>query len=254
MRNLKKYLVLLLSFLFIGCNEKIQFTNKEFTIKGTGSKITIQVPNKCELFSSSLKESVEYLKVSAKKDQALKKIYDKADLISEFSERIQAITIAQCKINQTSNVYDPNFSDQVFYSELVKSYVEFQQWKDLKTGATGTTELLDSAINRLYSNMYNHKNGELSNLVNDMAFSFNSAAGSTVVIYVNGQMACATVANSNGDVTCVVPKKYLLPIPNEITYIKIAATAIGFTPKELNYSLGEAILKATNGKRISIDK
>jgi hypothetical protein len=254
MSNIKACLTLLLYFFFISCNDNIKFTNKKFTIKGTSNEITIQVPAKCEQFSSSVKESLDFLKVSAKKDQALKNIYDKADLISEFSERIQAITIAQCKINQQSNVYDPDFSDQVFYSELVKSYVEFQKWKDLKTGTTATTEILDSAINRIYSNMYNHKNEELSNLVNDMAFSFNSAAGSTVVIYVNGRMACATAANSKGEVMCVVPKKYLLPIPNEITYIKIVATAIGFTSKELNYSLGEAILKATNGRRINIDK
>lgn len=251
MKKVNRYLIVLLLVFTYGCEDNVKFEDKELIIKGTTNKIIVQVPKKCQQFSSTILESVEFLKKSAKSDQSLKKIYDKAELISEFSENIKAITIAQCEINRKSNVYDPNISDQAFYSELVKSYVEFQMWKDLKTA--NNSVLLDSAINRVYNNIYEHKNEELSNLVNDMAFSFKTAAGSTVVIYVNGQMACATVADATGEVTCVVPKKYLLPRPKEISFVKIVATAIGFEPKQLNYSMGEAMLQVRGGKRINLN-
>jgi len=253
MSKAKRYSILIFIFYFLACGEKTEIINKEVTIKGTNNKITIQVPKNCEQFSSNIRESIDFLKKSARKDLSLKKIYDKADLLGEFSERIQGITIAQCKINKNMNVYDPNFSDQVFYSELVKSYIEFQKWKDLKTYNTESTKLLDSAINKIYTNAYKNKKEELSSFINDMALSFSSQAGSTIIIFVNGQMACATIADIKGDVVCVIPKKYLLPVPNEITYIKIVATAIGFTPKELNYSLGETMLLASKGKRINLD-
>ena len=241
--------------LFTQCKDKIKFVSKEVIIARSNpvTKMTIQVPESCDKFSQGVKISLDALVKYSGQEISLKGNYDKANVISEFSERIKTITTAQCKICQRSNIIDPNVSDQVFYNDLVKNYVEYQKIRDFSSATLNDSEktIIANALADVYRSIYTTKLDELPAYIKDMSLSMQGNPGGTFKVFVNDSLVCATVADNSGNAICIINKKYLIPPPDKQTEIHIRYSAIGFNEQQQGFTLGELILLNKSGNKIT---
>lgn len=243
--KISRLISFLLIFLFCQCEKKVKFINKDVIIKGTTNKITIQVPEKCGDFSEGVKMSLDAIVKYAGQDASLKATYDKVNIISEFSQRIKTITIAQCKIIQNSVVFDPNESDQVFYNQLVNDYIQYQKLRDftqLENLNEEQRKLIATAITEVYTNIYTNKKDEVIAILKDLKLTIKAIPTSNVTVKINGENVCMTAVDIDGIAVCFIPKKYLVPKPNEEYKIDIILASVGYADNIKTYSLGSLVL------------
>ena len=163
-KHLLFYLVPLI-FLIQGCpNSKPDFIDKEFIKKGTSEKITIKIPRKCETFNTGLKVNVDAMVEYAGQEAQLAASFEKVSLISEFSDRLKAITAAQCRILHTAIIIDTNSSDFSLYNDIVNKYTEYQKVRDLISSNPSEEQKneITKTILAVYETIYNNKKDELT--------------------------------------------------------------------------------------------
>jgi hypothetical protein len=134
----------ILAFSFLSCHnpsmsssqapkkEKTPLIKKNFIVKGTTTKIEVEIPEDCESFNDGIKLSVDAIaKYSGKEIGSFKGTYEKIKVLTDYSERIKTICVAQCNYLRNSVVLDVNESDYTFFSKLLQNYTEYQKIKDL---------------------------------------------------------------------------------------------------------------------------
>ncbi len=244
-----------LALLLQGC--PVKFTKKEFIIKGSNpvQKITLDVPESCEKFSNGVEVNIEAMVKYAGQEAELKANYDKVLLIEEFSDRLKAITSAQCKIVQTSTIIDTDVSDQTFYNEIVKDYVEYQKVKDLITSSPTETQKdeITKTILSVYETIYDNKKSELENFVDNLKIQLDVDTGANVFIFVNDNQIDAFQAGLDTPISYTIDKKHLLPKPNEQIKIRFKVSAIGFQDLGGEFSLAELREKEKQENVVKLD-
>lgn len=244
-------LIALSSFILFGCPSKpIEFCKKEFVIKGSNpvEKIETQVPCSCDKWENGVKANIDAAVKYAGQEASLKGSFEKINLISQFSDRLKAITTAQCKINQTSITFDPNISDQVFYNEIVKNYTEYQKIADLQTaGLTADQKgrIVDALLN-VYKSVYELKKDELLSIASDLkcTFKVTTTVNSSVEIYKNNSLLQTISLGSSANYT--IGKANLVPAPNENFVFKFRLLTNGTQASEKIYTLSELQSMAKN--------
>lgn len=234
----------LISLVLWGCPSKpIEFCEKEFVIRGTNpvEKLKTQVPCSCDKWENGVKANIDAAVKYAGQEASLRGSFEKINLISQFSDRLKAITTAQCKINQTSVTFDPNVSDQVFFNEIVKNYTEYQKIADLQTAglsADQKTKIVNSLL-AVYKSVYDIKKDELISVAKDLKckFSVTSTANSAIEIYRNGTLL-QTVQLSNST-TYSIDKLNLVPAPNENIAFQFKLLNNGTLQSEKTMTLSE---------------
>jgi hypothetical protein len=245
------FLIALCSLVLFGCPSKpIEFCKKEFVIKGSNpvEKIETQVPCSCDKWENGVKANIDAAVKYAGQEASLKGSFEKINLISQFSDRLKAITTAQCKINQTSITFDPNVSDQVFFNEIVKNYTEYQKIADLQTaGLTADQKgrIVDALLN-VYQSVYELKKDELISIATDLkcTFKVSPTANSNVEIYRNNSLL-QTVSLVN-TLTYTIGKSNLVPAPNESIVFKFRLMTNGTQTSDKTYTLSELQTMAKN--------
>lgn len=254
---MKKYILILLIFPMLqACPPKVEFIKKEFIIKDSNpiEKVSVDVPVSCEKFNTGVKVNVEAMVKYAGQEAELKASFDKIMLISEFSERLKAITAAQCRIKQTASVIDPSISDHTFYDEIVRNYVEYQKVRDLILANPSESQKtsINKTILSVYEIIYNTKKDELINYIEDLEVRLDVEIGTQVMIYKNSTLIGGVVGGVDSPTTFIIDKKYLLPEPNEVIKLRFVASLIGFQPIEKTLSLAELQSEKTQKGKIEI--
>ncbi|MFM7851811.1 MAG: hypothetical protein ACKO96_07785, partial [Flammeovirgaceae bacterium] len=171
-----KHLLIILSILSgTTYGQKIKFVEKDYIIKDSEpiQTLTLRIPNNCDEWSSNIKPNLSDFIAFSSRDQGLQKFYDKLKLIEVYGSRLKDLTTAQCHINQNSNVIDPNFSDQVFFSDIVKNYFEFQAISDLYLHNLDENkkDSLKNSVVEIYRAVYKYKRDDLISMMNDLVLS-----------------------------------------------------------------------------------
>ncbi|OIQ19296.1 MAG: hypothetical protein BM557_06215 [Flavobacterium sp. MedPE-SWcel] len=226
-----------------GC--PVKFEKKEFIIRGSNpvEKISLDVPKSCEKFNNGITVNIEAMVKYAGEEAEFKANYDKVLLIEEFSDRLKAITSAQCKIVQTSTVIDTEISDHTFYNEIVKNYVEYQKVRDLILSSPNESQkdkVIESVLS-VYEIIYDNKKDELAEYVENLKIQLDVDTGANILIFVNDNQIDAFQVGIDTPISYTIDKKHLLPKPNEQIKIRFKVFAIGF--QELNYEFTLAELR-----------
>ncbi|WP_340075625.1 hypothetical protein [Leptobacterium sp. I13] len=250
----KHYLLLLPLILLIqACPKKVAFTKKEFIIKNSDpvQKITLDVPESCENFNTGVKVNIDAMVKYAGQEASLQANFEKISLISEFSDRLRAITAAQCRIVQTSTVIDPSTSDQTFYNDIVKNYTEYQKVRDLiaSSPTEGQKDEITKTILSVYETMYANKKDELINYIENLEVEIEVEMGAQVAIYVNDERIGGLSGGLESPLKYVIDKKYLLPKPDETINIRFVASVTGYKDVQKEFTLAKLQLeKQDKGK------
>lgn len=254
---MKKLLFLLIVPLLQACPPKVEFVKKEFIVQGSSpiQKVSIDVPVSCEKFNTGVEVNVEAMVEYAGQEAALQASYEKILLISEFSERLKAITAAQCRIVQTATVIDPNTSDQTFYNDIVRNYTEYQKVRDLilANPSESQKDQIVETILSVYGTIYNNKKDELIDYVENLEIQIDVETGAQVSIYKNDVLIGTVIGGAEPPVTYVIDRQYLLPEPNEVISFRFVASAIGFQEIIKSFSLAELQSKKENKGQVDID-
>lgn len=242
MKNRKLFIFLIpIALMLQGC--PVKFKKKEFIIRGSNpvEKISLDVPESCEKFSNGVEINIEAMVKYAGQEAELKANYDKVLLIEEFSDRLKAITSAQCKIVQTSTIIDTEVSDQTFFNEIVKDYVEYQKVRDLITSSPTQSQKdeITNTILSVYETIYDNKKDELTNYVDNLKIQLDVETGANVFVYVNDDEIAAFQAGFDTPISYTIDKKYLLPKPNEQIKVRFKVSAVGYQELVKEFTLGE---------------
>ena len=245
-----------LVFLVQGCPKgKSDFIDKEFLKKGTTEKLTIKIPRKCETFNTGLKVNVDAMVEYAGHDAQLAASFEKVSLISEFSERLKAITAAQCRVLHTSIIIDTNSSDFTLYNDIINKYTEYQKIRDLITSnpSEAQKDEITKTILAVYETLYKNKKDELMDYIKNLDILLDLLPGTQVMIYKNNEFIGAVIGGPEVPTKYIIDKKYLLPVPNETITLRFVASAVGFRTKEITYTLSDLQKIASAKKTIAIE-
>lgn len=256
MNKLEFILFVSLMVIIQGCpDKKPDFIDKEFIKKGTSEKINVKIPRKCESFNTGLKVNVDAMVKYAGQNAQLTANFEKVSLISEFSERLRAITAAQCRILQTSIIIDVNTSDFSFYNDIINNYTEYQKVRDLI--AASPTEAQKDEITKtilsVYESIYKNKKEELMDYIKNLEVMLDVLAGAQVLIYKNNELIGGVTGGPVSPTKFIIDKKYLLPVPNETITLRFVASTVGFMTKEKTFTLFELQKQALDKKAISFE-
>lgn len=238
--------------------QKIKFTEKDYIIKNSDpvQTVTLRIPNSCDEWSGNVKPNINDFIAFSSREESLQKFYEKLKLVTVYSDRLKDITTAQCHINQNSNVIDPNFSDQVFFSDIVKNYFEFQSISNLYLHdlSNDKKDSLKNSVIEIYRAVYKFKKQDLLTLMNDLILNVNAKEpGINVTLKRNENPIKYTVTDSNGKARFVIEKELTVPEPDELIEFTVDIAFIGYASKSFKFGLGELTAKSTDEITLNID-
>ena len=195
------------------------------------------------------------VKYAGQEAKLVGKTFREVSLISEFSDRIKAITAAQCRILQTSIIIDPNTSDYSFFNDIIKNYTEYQKVRDLiaSNPSEAQKDEITKTILSVYETIFKTKKEELMDYIKNLEVMLDVLPGTQVKIYKNSELIGAVSGGANPPTKYVIDKKYLLPVPNENINLRFEASAIGFMTITKIFSLSELQKQRTDAVIISIE-
>lgn len=226
--------------------------NKEFLIKGTKEKTTLQVPKYCDKWEDGIQTNLDLALKYANQEASLKGSFAQVNLINQFSSRLKAIAIAQCKINQNSLIIDLNDADHKIYNDMVQGYVEYQKIADLSGDLTSEQRsTIVNSLLKIYKTIYDSKYvSELSNVITDLICEFNILDGNNLELEIlKNSSKIGTLKLASASNSYVIQKDQLVPEPGqEITFNFKLLSNDGTTKKEKTITLADLMTQAKNNK------
>lgn len=241
--------ILLTSLLAVSnCSDKVTYVKKTVIKVPSGETVIIDVPESCGDFENGIETNIKAMVKYAGQEVELQAEYNKILLISEFSDRLKAITIAQCKIIQNSTKISTTTSDEMLYHQLVRDMFEYQKARDLMLTSPSqeNKDLLNKTILHIYESIYTTKSDELKDKAEDYSMEFEVAPGAIISAEVDGKVIGTTVCDANSKASITIPGMYRVTRPGEFSRVKIKVSYIGFADKVEEFNLSMLMLKNKN--------
>jgi uncharacterized tellurite resistance protein B-like protein len=254
-----KYISILFSVLsWTTYGQKIKFVEKDYVIKDSNpvQTLTLRIPNSCDEWGKNIRPNLNDFIAFSSRETSLQKFYDKLQLVALYGNRLKDLTTAQCHINQNSNVIDPNFSDQVFFSDIVKNYFEFQAISDLYLHNLDENkqDSLKNSVIEIYRAVYKYRKDDLISMMIDLVLNIKlNEPGVNLVLKRNNTPIKGTVTDANGYAKFVVEKQLTVPEPDELIEFTIEVSSVSFTSKTFKIGLGELTAKSFKKAELVID-
>ena len=221
--------------------------------KRDGQNKWITVPKKCKKFNSGVSASLNAMvSYSDQLKSSLEFDYNKALVISQYSERMKTIAATQCEYLRGVAVINSNNSDYDFYNALAANYLEYQKVKDLIDNNPNADEKVQitNAILSVYESFMGAKKDPKTK--NKIKFEVKVQPGNTVSLYINDKIIASSVADANGFVFFEINPANLPEGENSISDVIISVNYTGYVPSEISLLLKDLVDASNEDKPIKI--